>query len=235
MADGSDATLTSLPPGGVPGGLAEYVTKAITTSMFEGTLRPGQRLSPMHLAEQLGVSHIPVREALSTLEATGQVTRIARRGYFVASLSTEEVEDVYRWRAVLEARANKIAVPLLTEDDLRRMRELNSQMQEAVQHVSPAAFAGLNRELHFIPIERVGSPLLNRFLTQLWDAAARYQATLLQTSTFLEQVQHQHDGLLDAYERRDVAVINRMLDEHRQTTLRAVRDGLAATAVTGSV
>ena len=110
---------------GRPDGLQNFVARRIAMTIASGELPSGTRLSPAKLAEELGVSHIPVREALVALEAVGQVKRIPRVGFFVAELSLDDIEDVYHWRQVLEDEAHRMAVPKLEKADLARMRQLN--------------------------------------------------------------------------------------------------------------
>src|ERR1700742_4856813 len=129
MAARTSAILTTEPR---PDGLQDFVVRSLMRAIASGELQPGTRLSPARLAEDLGVSHIPVREALAALEAVGQVKSIPRVGFFVAELSAEDIKDIYHWRGILEDDANRIAVPNLTDDDLALMRELKTRMATAV-------------------------------------------------------------------------------------------------------
>lgn len=192
-------------------GLQDFVARNLVRGITSGELPPGTRLSPARLAEDLGVSHIPVREALAALEAVGQVKRIPRVGYFVAELSIADVEDVYHWRGLLEDEAHRIAVPQLSEEDLARMREINARMATEQD----------NRAFHFIPFQRANSEHLLRFIAQLWDAAARYRSI----APVVDSGQH-NDALLAAFEARDVAAVQALMAAHRCVALESVRQGL---------
>lgn len=205
-----------------PDGLQDFVVRNLVRAMSSGELPPGTRLSPARLAEDLGVSHIPVREALAALEAVGQVRRIPRVGFFVAELSTEDIEDIYHWRQVLEDEANRIAVPKLTDADLDRMRDVNEQLAAAVPEHS-TAFADLNRAFHFVPFERAGSEHLIRFISHLWDAAARYQGATAHPWAAKSLLQSHHDALLLAYQNRDVAAVNELMAQHRGMILESIK------------
>ncbi len=205
-----------------PDGLQDFVVRNLVRAIASGELAPGTRLSPARLAEDLGVSHIPVREALAALEAVGQVKRIPRVGFFVAELSTEDIEDIYHWRQVLEDEANRIAMPKLTDADLEQMRELNTRMVAAVAEHNDV-FAEANRTFHFIPFRRSGSEHLVRFITHLWDAASRYQGTTAYARVPKSLLQDHHNALMRAYEDRDVAAVNKTMAEHRGVTLESIK------------
>jgi DNA-binding GntR family transcriptional regulator len=205
-----------------PDGLQDFVVRNLVRAIASGELPPGTRLSPARLAEDLGVSHIPVREALAALEAIGQVKRIPRVGFFVAELSTEDIEDIYHWRRILEDEANRIAVPRLTDEDLGQMRDINERMAAAVSERSNA-FSELNRKFHFIPFQVAGSEHLTRFISHLWDAAARYQSTTVYARVAKTLLQNHHDDLMKAYEKRDVAAVNKVMAKHRGVTLESIR------------
>lgn len=204
-------------PDGRPEGLQDFVSRRLVRAIIAGELPPGERLSPARLAEELGVSHIPVREALAALEAVGHVTRVPRVGFFVAELSSEDIEDIYHWRELLEDEAHKIAVPKLTDEDLGKMREINAQMLKAVKERT-TRFIGLNREFHFIPFKRAGSPHLLRFLTYLWDVAARYHNAMAFVKVPKSLLQEHHEGLLAAFEARDIESVNDWMRKHRAVT-----------------
>lgn len=202
-----------------PDGLQDFVARNLVRAIASGELPPGARLSPARLATDLGVSHIPVREALAALEAVGQVKRIPRVGFFVADMSTEDIEDIYHWRQVLEDEATRIALPLLSGDDLDRMRELNAAMAEVDAHDH---YAELDRAFHFVMFRRAGSDHLLRFITHLWDASGRYHSVLLARVDRLV-LQQQHDALLLACDARDVGSVHALLAAHRAHVLESIR------------
>lgn len=202
-----------------PDGLQGFVTRNLVRAIASGELPPGARLSPARLATDLGVSHIPVREALAALEAIGQVKRIPRVGFFVAEMSAEDVEDIYHWRQVLEDEASRIAVPHLTAEDLDRMRELHAGMAAAD---NGGTYAELDRAFHFVTFQRAGSDHLLRLITHLWDAASRYHGAVL-ARVDRAVCQQQHEALLLAFDARDVEAVAAVLAAHRQHVLNSIR------------
>lgn len=108
----------------------------VLTSMREAILTaafpPGARLRQEKLAELFGTSRIPVREALRALEYEGLVTSIPRRGFTVTELDADDIEEVYDLRILLESHAVRLAVPLITDEDLQILEGLYSRMVAAV-------------------------------------------------------------------------------------------------------
>jgi DNA-binding GntR family transcriptional regulator len=209
-----------------PEGLQDFVARRLVRWILNGELAPGEKVSPTKLAADLGVSHIPVREALASLEASGYVVRVPRVGFFVADLSPDFIEDVYHWRQVLEDEAHRIAIPRLQEPDLARMRKINDSIGRAIES-RDSSLVNLNREFHFVVFERADSEIVLRFLNHLWDAATRYQATMTSvtpSSSLWLSMPSEHDALLEAFEARDVTLANARMAEHRHGTLRAIRE-----------
>jgi DNA-binding GntR family transcriptional regulator len=225
VAKNSDAGDTSMTRGEeLPEGLQDFVTRRLVQAIVTGSLAPGEKVSPTKLAGELGVSHIPVREALAALEAAGHVKRVPRVGFFIAELSPDYIEDVYHWRQILEDEAHRIAVPRLKESDFDRMRKINDSIAPEGEP-RDSFFIGLNREFHFVAFERAGSEILLRFLNNLWDSAARYQSAMLAYVTVpRSRLRDEHNGLIEAFEARDINLVNARMAEHRYGTLRSIRE-----------
>jgi DNA-binding GntR family transcriptional regulator len=200
-----------------PVALQKHVERRVIRDITNGVFQAGERLAPNKLAVVYGVSHIPVREALSGLQAIGYVDHRPRIGYFVTEMSREDLEDIYRWRMALEDAAHNHAVPRLTERDLARLRELHNAMAELTSAADRHEYLTLNRVFHFVAFERSESERLLRFLGYLWDATERYTYTRKVASS--EPAQRSHARLLEAFERRDPRLVNAIMYEHRLGTL----------------
>lgn len=205
--------------GGRPQSLQDFVSARIREAILTGRVPAGERLYPSRIARELGVSHIPVREALATLDATGHVLHVARLGYFVAELSWDVIADTYRMRDLLEGEAHRLVIDRLTPSTLQHMRDLNGQMVLAVREGDTAEFVRLNREFHFAPFAELGSEWPARFLHHLWDVAARYQAAMATVRVSRHLLTDQHAAILRAFEAGDLAALDLAMAEHRGATL----------------
>src|SRR5215831_9828247 len=202
-----------------PEALLSYIEKRIKQAVVSGELKPGAKLSPSAVAADLGVSHIPVREALTSLAASGYLEHKPRVGFFVRVLSSEDLADIYHWREILEREAFTMAIPQLTGDDIEEMRRLCGQMRKLTAPAQRREYLALNRQFHFIAFRRAGSDRLLRFLTYLWDAAAPYTFTGLVDAA---EAQRDHELMMNRFEARDTAGVIDLMARHRGIAVEAV-------------
>ena len=110
----------------------DLVLTSMREAILTAALPPGTRLRQEKLAELFGTSRIPVREALRALEYEGLVTSMPRRGFTVTELDADDIEEVYDLRILLESHAVRLAVPLITDEDLQILEGLYAEMLAAV-------------------------------------------------------------------------------------------------------
>lgn len=204
-----------------PESLVSFIERRIETAIAEGEYDSGARLSPSALAKEFEVSHIPVREALNSLAAKGFIDYRQARGFFTRSLSASELDDIYRWRTVLETEALTLAVPQLTDEDIAEMRDVLEEEAKKLGAEDRLEYLELNRRFHFIAFERVSSPVLLHLLNYLWDITKPYTAAELVEST---RSHEDHVKQLELIEARDVDGLIKAMNEHRGYRRRAHRE-----------
>jgi len=205
----------------------EAVLVELRRAMVRGELQPGEQIVQETLAERFGVSRVPLREALKILEGEGAVTYVARRGYFVADLSMDDLLEVYRIRAVLEAEAVRVGVPLLTDDDRAQFVGLVERWERAAVAGDLLDLAAANRALHFTLIEAARMPRLTRLVRILWDATDVYRSVYYGAAASLEAVAREHRQILAAVLAGDADEVVRLLDDHRDGAVEHVRATLS--------
>lgn len=148
----------------------DVVLTSMRDAILSGELAPGTKLRQEKLAERFGTSRIPVREALRALEYEGLVRSAPYRGFTVTELDADDIEEVYDLRILLEGHAVRLAVPLITDDDLRMLEELYREMSDA-----PAGDAQLAaRERFYIRLYSLtGRPRLVGLIARLRQEVAR--------------------------------------------------------------
>jgi DNA-binding GntR family transcriptional regulator len=208
----------------------EAVLAELRRFIATGRLRPGEQFVQDALAAELGVSRVPLREALKILEGEGQVTYLAHRGYFVTQLSLSDLLEVYRIREILEAEAIRVGVPQMTIEDVDRLEEAVREVQAAAAVADVVTMTQANRRLHFALIEACGLPRLVRIIRLLWDATEVYRSVYYTEPHNRELVEAEHHDLVAAAKAGDVARTLQVLDRHRQHAIAALRLVLEAVA-----
>lgn len=185
-----------------PTRMTDQVVTVIRERIVRGELAAGMRIEIKQLAEELGVSPTPVREAILQLETMGLVTRQPYRGTVVAGIDVTKLEEITALRIDLEGRATLLGVPRLSDDDLARMRSVNAELaahegdgQYAFEH-----FSRLNREFHGTIYAAADAPVLLRLIETLQDEADRIRLHVDMTESRAVEF---HAQILDACERRD--------------------------------
>lgn len=201
----------------------DAVLAGLRGDILTGVLAPGDQIVQESLADRYGVSRVPLREALKTLESEGQVVYHPHRGYFVAELSVADLLEVYRLRALLEAEAIRAAVPTLGDDDVDALAELVEQVDAAASEGDVIAMTAANRRFHFALFDAAGMPRLSRLLRQLWEATDAYRALYFQAEANRERVAGEHAAMVRALRARDAAAVVRLHDQHRDASVAAVR------------
>lgn len=196
--------------------LAESVTDRLRELILDGQLPPGQTLRPAHLAPRLGVSAMPVREALRILEAEGLVSFTPRIGSRVAEISEEDVEELYLVRGALEGLAARLAVKNLTEAGLRELHEAFDEMTDARANDDFAGFSQWDREFHRLHFAASGRPGLVKKILEHWDVGRRIYAISPHTRESMEPAYEAHRAILEALDRRDARAAERHTRIHTE-------------------
>ncbi len=187
--------------------MADVLREAI----LRGILRAGQQLRQDEIARELGVSHIPVREALRQLEAEGLVRLRPYRGFEVSELSPEEVEELYEIRIPLECQALKLALPRLTDEDLQRAEAVLDAIDA---EDDPSVWSQLNTEFHAVLYAPSGRQRLLNLIRTLRTNVDRYLRLYISVMQRKQYSQREHRRILEAVRRRDAAEAVAALEEH---------------------
>ena len=200
----------------------ESVLNELREMIGSGQLAPGQQIVQESLSASLGVSRVPIREALRVLEGEGQVVHFPNRGYFVANLSVEDLEEVYRIRAILEDEALRIAVPLLTDQDIDYIEAILTEVEDAAKTRKISDLTETNRRFHFAIFEASNMPRLVRMIRTLWDATDAYRGVYFASPTNLHEMEHEHRDMVSALRARDADKIVELQAVHRSNSVSAV-------------
>ncbi|MDX5893014.1 GntR family transcriptional regulator [Rubrobacter radiotolerans] len=191
------------------------VVGGLRDAILSGVLVGGQPLRQDEIAEQFGVSRMPVREALRQLEGEGMVSFYPHRGAVVSELSQEEVLEIIEIRVALETMALRKAFPLLGEEELRLAEDVLRSIDEEENLVS--RWGELNWRFHATLFSPADRPRLLSIVKAQHTAFERYIRVHLVLSDY-ENPQREHYELLDTCRRKDLDGALQLLSTHIQNT-----------------
>ncbi|WP_343525951.1 GntR family transcriptional regulator [Sphingomonas sp.] len=206
--------------------LSEQIFTIIRERIISGDLPEEQPIRQDALANELGVSKIPLREALARLEQEGLLTSQANRGFFVRSLAAAEAEEIYELRLSLEpdaaARASRVASPTDQAAAREALNALDVAARDALHEV-----ALLNRAFHLALVRPLGAALTFQLIERLQVLAERYVVQHLKPAGREDRAHEEHRALLDAWLARDETQVAALLSQHIRATLADLRAQLA--------
>lgn len=203
----------------------EAVLLEIRERLFDGRVKPGDAIRPDAIAEQLGVSAVPVREALRILEGEGHVSYRPHRGYLVTELDINDLREIHRLREILEEEAVRYGVPQLQAGDLEQMRNAIKEMESNREDISRVKAA--NRQFHFTLIDAANMPHLNRMISWLWDASEPYCSLFFMRPESRDRVDEEHRKIIELAAAGDADATIKELNEHRKHAFAALEQGLS--------
>jgi DNA-binding GntR family transcriptional regulator len=192
-------------------------------AIVRGDLRPGEKIHQQDTAAALGVSLIPLREALKTLAGEGIVTYEPQRGYFVTDLPVERIRELELARETLEGEVERLAIARVGDEAIAAMRLHLRNQERAVAERDPVEMIAANRAFHFTIFELCENAWLVRFVSQLWDAIDPYRVLSyrrmwmqLEEELLPEEILAEHRGIVEALEEMDNESALELLREHRR-------------------
>lgn len=192
------------------------VIDQIHQAILTGRLVPGEKIRQDALASQLGVSKVPIREALKTLVANGLLTYTHNSGFSVVRLSPDSLTEIYKMRELIEDDVMD-PLPIITHDTFVKLWSINERISEASKNVDITAIASLNHEFHFTIFRLLERNITLTILSQLWDLCAPYHSTYLFDERARQTVIDDHNQLIDALYRGDAERYRAVAHKHRDS------------------
>lgn len=194
--------------------LSSAAVDAIRERILDRTYPEGEPLRQDSLAADLGVSRIPIREALRQLEAEGLVTFNPHRGAVVSSLSIAEIAELFELRAELESDLLRRAVPLLSDDDLERAEEVLDEYEAAFRDRDIAAWGDLNWQFHSTLYAAALRPVTLGVVERLHLHTNRYARMQLALTHGESRAQEEHRAIVAAARQRAASRACALLNAH---------------------
>jgi len=185
--------------------LQEKVYDHLKQAILAGEVQPGERLLETHLARSLGVSRIPVREAIRKLEREGLVVAFPRRGVYASSLSVRDVDEVYTVRAVLEGLAARLAAEHRTDEQLLRLDAIVTEMAGQARRGDSVGLFTTGRRFHEVVLEASDNAKLALLMDLIRSQVERIRKLRMQVSRRTRDVHEEYASIRDAIRLRDGA------------------------------
>lgn len=205
-----------------PTALTDWAYHTIKQAILSLEFAPGSQLPIDELAERLGISRTPVREALLRLEAEGLIHTAPRVGYFVTKITRRDLEELFELRQLLESHATRKATALLSEDDLAYADRLLAESEAGVERGELEKFQQAEIAFHNLFVERAQNQRLVAMMGTLYDLTYRQRMLSLQSLDNVRQSIVEHRRIVETLRRRDGELAGQRMAEH----VAAARDRL---------
>jgi DNA-binding GntR family transcriptional regulator len=183
--------------------LAEHIVEDLEKRIIDGVFRPGERIDEEALCKVFAVSRTPLKEAFQILENRGFLVREPRRGIFVARVTPQEVEDIYRIRASLEGLAMSLAVQRRTPELLGKLKKLHEKMIQVAWKGNDGTYQKLNLRFHETIVGACGNPRLIELIRTFDKQTTRYRVAVMIAPGWIENSTRIHKAIIAAFEAGD--------------------------------
>lgn len=205
--------------------LREMVFESLREAIIHGRLKPGERLMEIQLAEEMGVSRTPVREAIRKLELEGFVVMVPRKGAYVAGISVKDIVDVFEVRAALEGLAAGLAAERITEEELE-------ELERTLVKSSVGSGDDINKiiegdsSFHEIIYKASRNQRLVQIITHLKEQIHRFRMTSLSQPGRTKLAMDEHKKIVEAISDRNVELAQKLASEHVENAEQSLLNAL---------
>lgn len=194
--------------------LRDVVFNTLRQAILRGELKPGERLMEIQLAERLGVSRTPIREAIRKLELEGLVLMIPRRGAEVAKISEKNLRDVLEVRRCLEELAVELACQRMDDEALEHLALAHKKFMEVVKGTDMMQMAECDEAYHDVIYEATGNQRLIQLLNNIREQMYRYRLEYIKDAGKRQILVHEHERILAALQQHHVKEAKDAMREH---------------------
>lgn len=202
--------------------LRDVVFNTLRQAILTGELKPGERLMEIHLAERLGVSRTPIREAIRKLELEGLVTMIPRRGAEVAQITEKSMNDVLEVRRAVDALCVELACERITQEELDKLKTACDLFEKAVGTGDVKQIAQADVNLHDIIVQATGNQRLVQLVNTLSEQMYRYRFEYIKDFSQHERLVEEHRIIYESLVNKDQETACNAAKEHIDNQKKAI-------------
>lgn len=206
--------------------LRDVVFNTLRDAILTGQLVPGERLMENQLADKLGVSRTPIREALRMLELEHLVELVPRKGAQVLDMSRRDVEDILEIRGALEGLATRIACEKMTPGEVVKLRQLEADLEKAYDAQDRDSVIVLDEEFHDLIFASTENEKLIQIYNNLRTQLYRYRRAHVKLGVTLDPIIDSHRNILRAIEKDDPAAGAAAAEGHISYHIEVILDSI---------
>ncbi len=197
--------------------LRDIVFKTLREAIITGELKPGEHLMEIKLANEMGVSRTPVREAIKKLEQEGMVVMTARKGAEVASINAKDLKEVLEIRRALESLACQLACQHMTEEDIKVLESINDEVKQAIVENNPEKIAHLDVKFHAYILEMSKNSRLITEVSHLKEHVYRYRREYIEDLKNKNTITDEHAKIIADIARQNEKGVKKDIEHHIET------------------
>ena len=194
--------------------LRDVVFKTLREAILKGDLAPGERLMEIKLANQLGVSRTPIREAIRKLELEGLVVMVPRKGAEVAKITEKDLRDVLEVRASLEELAISLACERITDEKIAELKDALEQFRTVIKGKDVTKIAQMDVAFHDVIFEATQNARLVQMVNNLREQMYRYRLEYLKDFSTHSRLDEEHVKIFEAVSAQDIERATALIREH---------------------
>lgn len=194
--------------------LREVVCETLRNAIVSGVLQPGERLMEIQVAEELGVSRTPVREAIRKLELEGFVVMIPRRGTYVSDLSIKDITEVFEVRTSLDVLAAGLAAERITEEELEQLERLLVEIGGYIEVNDMDKIVEADSQFHDIFYQASRNERLVGIINNLREQLTRFRSLSMSYPGRLKEMFGEHTRMVESLGQRNVSLAQQFAGEH---------------------
>jgi DNA-binding GntR family transcriptional regulator len=194
--------------------LGQHVFDNLKQAIIRGNITPGEWLVESHIAQMLGISRTPVREAIHKLERERLIERQPRGGFTVLGLGRDDIEETFGIRSVLEGYAARLATAKHQTKELKALEKKVAEFQTCLNKSNLDVLPGINTEFHDLLYALSKSPRLIHMINGLRDQIFRFRQMILKDDKLANISNEDHIQMLEFMRRRDAEGVERLVRDH---------------------
>ena len=202
--------------------LSRKVYRILKKEIIKGSFEPGDKVLEGRIADQMGISRTPVREAIRELAAEGFVTLSPNQGVVVRSVSAESIREVLQIHSVLEGLAARLSCEVINEEDLKELENYVNKMEKFANKRDSSAYSEVDLKFHELIVNTCRNKRLIQMRKNISDQAQRYRISSLSIPRRLKESLKEHQKILEAFKTKDPKKADSTSQKHIQNALKNI-------------